>query len=80
MRRERGDLYTPSITLSKTYGDQERNLSGQNIWIRPHMVNTKINGFIRLPIILRMLTSKKGALLKDVIELEHNYTLTSDSE
>ena len=36
--------------------------------------------FIRLPVITRMLTSKKGALLKDIIELEHNYTLTSDSE
>ena len=36
--------------------------------------------FIRLPVITRMLTSKTGALLKDIIELEHNYTLTSDSE
>ena len=36
--------------------------------------------FIRLPVITRMLTSKKGALLKEIIELEHNYTLTSDSD
>ena len=36
--------------------------------------------FIRLPVITRMLTSKQGALLKDIIELEHNYTMTSDSE
>ena len=36
--------------------------------------------FIRLPVITRMLTSKQGVLLKDIIELEHNYTLTSDSE
>ena len=36
--------------------------------------------FIRLPVITRMLTSKQGALLKDIIEVDHNYTLTSDSE
>ena len=29
---------------------------------------------------LHMLTSKKGALLKEIIELEHNYTLSSDSD
>ena len=31
--------------------------------------------FIRLPVITCMLTSKKGALLKDIIELEHNLSL-----
>ena len=36
--------------------------------------------FIRLPVITLMLTSKKGALLKDIIELDHNFTLTSNSE
>ena len=40
----------------------------------------KIMEFIHLPVITRMLTSKDGALLKDIIELDHNYTLTSDSE
>ena len=36
--------------------------------------------FIKLPVITRMLTSKAGVLLKDIIELDHNYTLTSDSD
>ena len=40
----------------------------------------KLIEFIHLPVISRMLTSKRGALLKGILELEHNYTLTSESE
>ena len=36
--------------------------------------------FIHLPVIARMLTTKDGALLKDIIEIEHNYSLTSNSD
>ena len=74
MRRKRGDLYTLSITLPQGNGNQERHFSGQNIRVRILME------FICLPVITRMLTSKKGALLKEIIELDHNYTLTSESE
>ena len=44
MRGERGDIYSPSITLSQAYGNKERYLSGQIIWLQPHVVNTKTNG------------------------------------
>ena len=35
--------------------------------------------FIHLPAINRMLTIKDGALLKEMIEIEHNYSITSES-
>ena len=36
--------------------------------------------FIQYPVIMRMLTHKDGALLKDLVIIDHNYSLTSDSE
>ena len=40
----------------------------------------RLMNFIQVPIIHRMLTAKDGALLKEVIEMDHDYTITSKSE
>ena len=40
----------------------------------------RIIRFIQYPVIMRMLTHKDGALLKELIEIDHNYTLTSNSD
>ena len=40
----------------------------------------RVMRFIQYPVIMRMLTHKDGALLKDLIEIDHNYSITSESE
>ena len=36
--------------------------------------------FIQYPVIMRMLTHKDGALLKELVNISHTYTITSESE
>ena len=40
----------------------------------------RVMRFIQYPVIMQMLTHKDGALLKDLVEIDHNYSITSESD
>ena len=64
----------PSMEMTRREIFLDKEIGQDHTWsIR------QVMKFIQYPVIMRMLTHKDGALLKDLIELEHNYTLTSDS-
>ena len=66
---------TRQVVETRKYIFQDKTVGIDHTWSICRLME-----FIRLPVITRMLTSKKGALLKEIIDLDHNYTLTSDSE
>ena len=67
--------YCPRLEMTRRDIFEDKTCGYYHTWsIR------RLMAFIHLPVITRMLTSKQGALLKDIIEIDHNYMLTSDSE
>ena len=67
--------YCPRLLETRRDIFQDKTFGYDHTWSIRRLME-----FIRLPVITRMLTSKEGVLLKDIIELDHNYTLSSNSD
>ena len=67
--------YCPRLEMTCREIFLDKNIGEDHSWSIRRLIR-----FIQYPVIMRMLTHKDGALLKDLIEIDHNYTLTSNSE
>ena len=64
----------PSLEMTRRDIFLDKTMGQDHTWsIR------RVLRFIQYPIIMQMLSHKNGALLKELVEIDHNYTLTSDS-